>query len=390
MTHDTSNASTGIVQFVPRPGILDLGPGYLEPALLPVAALRDTLRSAMAMYGPQCLGYGANRGPRPLLESLARLTAGWDGRSYPIDSFLVTGGTSQMLDHLAGTLAAPGDVVLTEATSYNFGCDIFRQHGLRLVPVDCDDAGMTPTGLHKSIVELRRAEGRIAFAYVIPTFHNPTGRLTPLDRRLELLDVTGAHRVRVVEDNAYRDIVLDDVAVPPSLLSLADTGVVQLSSFSKCLAPGLRLGWLTGDVDLVERVATSAMLHSGGCLNHVMALMVSELFGSGAFDRHVTGLRRALTARRDALLAGLRDGLPGGYHLAEPRGGFFVWLELPPGVTDTQVSTMAEEYGVGIVAGSRFAVGDAPPAVRLSFSFHPPADLHRAGQLIAAGCRAIG
>ena len=121
----------GIVQFVHRPGIVDIGPGYLDPWLLPVDALREGLDAAAGTYGPAILGYGANAGPLPLRALLAGVQSRWDGSTYGPEHVVITGGTSQMLDHLTGTLAAPGDVVLAEEPSYNWGCGIFREHGLR-------------------------------------------------------------------------------------------------------------------------------------------------------------------------------------------------------------------------------------------------------------------
>jgi 2-aminoadipate transaminase len=378
----------GITQFVHRPGIVDVGPGYLDPSLLPVDALRDGLDAAARTHGPAILAYGTNLGPLPLRTLLAGLQSRWDGTAFGPEHVVITGGTSQMLDHLTGTLAAPGDVVLAEAPSYNWGCGIFQDRGLDVVRVPGDADGLDPNAMERRIDEQRRAGRRVAFIYLIPTFHNPTGRVMSRERRLRLLEVAGAYQLPIIEDNAYRDIVLDDATPPPSLLSLAERRhVIQLSSFSKCLAPGLRLGWLSADAGTVERLDASNLLISGGCLNHLVALTVLQLVESGWLDDHVTELRRALAARRDALAAGLREHLPPGFRFAVPGGGFFVWVELPAGVDDAALRDAAERRGVSFALGSAFEPPAGTGAIRLCFSLHAPETLRAAAERLGAACR---
>src|SRR2546429_2508708 len=294
-----------------------------------------------------------------------------------------------MLDHLTGTLAAPGDVVAAEEPSYNWGCGIFREHGLRVARLAGDDSGVDPDAMERRLDEERRAGRRVAFVYVIPTFHNPTGRVTSRERRLRLREVAAAQRVPVVEDTAYRDIALDEPP-PPSLLALAgQRGVIQLSSFSKCLAPGLRLGWLSADANTVERLEASNLLTSGGCLNHLVALAVLRLVESGWLDRHVADLRRELTVRRDALVAGLREHLPPGFQFDVPAGGFFIWMALPDGVGEAALREAAERRGVSFAPGSAFEPPPGTRAVRLCFSLHPPDVLREAAERLGAACPAV-
>jgi enduracididine biosynthesis enzyme MppQ len=378
------------VQFVHRPGILDLGPGYLDPSLLPVDAVRAALDAAARAYGPAILGYGANAGPLPLRARLAEVQSRWDGTPYGPEHVVVTGGTSQALDHLTGSLAAPGDVVLAEEPSYNWGCGIFREHGLEVARLPGDDRGIDPDAVARRLGEARAAGRRVAFVYVIPTFHNPTGRVMSVERRRRLLEIADAHGLTIVEDNAYRDIVLDGAAPPPSLLSLAGhRGVIQLSSFSKCLAPGLRLGWLSADADTAGRLEASNLLTSGGCLNHLVALAVLHLVQDGWLDRHVTELRGALGARRDALVQGLRDQLPRGFAFDVPAGGFFVWVALPAGGDEVALRDAAERRGVSFALGSAFEPSPGTRAVRLAFSLHAPEALRTAAERLGAACRDV-
>jgi 2-aminoadipate transaminase len=212
----------------------------------------------------------------------------------------------------------------------------------------------------------------------------------PVERRREVLKVTAAHQLLVLEDNAYRDIVVDPITVPPSLLALRGPGdVLQLSTFSKCLAPGLRLGWVTGPPDLIGQVAAGGMFRSGGGANHFVALAVAELVASGWLDDHLGFVRRELANRRDALVEGLRSGLPVGCRMAVPAGGFFCWLELPPAASEADVVAAVRRHGVAVLPGGRFAPLPGAPAVRLAYSFHPPGRLLEAGMQVAAACSEV-
>ena len=380
-----------MLQSAPAQDVLDLGPGYLDPELLPVQWVTGLLAAAVHKHGWRCLAYGANAGPRQLRNQVAQLIGDWDGTPYTAENILVTAGTSQILDHLAGTVAAPGDAVIVDASSYDLGCAIFRQHGLRLVSVPGDREGMLPDAFGQTVERLRRAGTRIAFAYLIPTFHNPTGVLMPLSRRAGVVDTALAHRVPIVEDCAYRPLALDGAEVPPSLLTLAGRReVVQLCSFSKCFAPGIRLGWLAADADFVRRLASGGMFASGGGLNHFVATGMAELLDSGRFTRHLTALRRGLTERRDALAAGLRHGLPDGYRFVTPGGGLYIWIRPPEGSSEQRLCAAAERRGVRILPGARFSVASQPPALRLSFAQCGPRTLRSAAGRISEAFRGLG
>ncbi|MGH8904299.1 MAG: aminotransferase class I/II-fold pyridoxal phosphate-dependent enzyme [Egibacteraceae bacterium] len=377
----------GIVQRVEPDGVLDLLPGYLDANLLPVDMLRTAYADAFAEYGPAALTYGENRGPLPLRSALAARTARADAVPCGPEHLLVTAGTSQMLDLFARWLGQPGDVVLTESVTYNFGRSIFADRGLRVRGVQMDGSGLDPAALDRAAAAERAAGRRVAFVYMVPTFHNPTGLSVPRERRLELLAVTRRHRLVVVEDDAYAGLEFEPDAEWCSLAGLAGyRGVIRLCTFSKSLAPGLRLGWMLTDPRRVERIAMSATVTSGGGLNHLAALAIGGLMETGAYDEHVTWLRSQLRARRDALVGALRAGLPEDFRVRSPGGGFFVWIRLPSGCSEAQLVASAEQAGVPVAPGSRFGRA-GEPALRLSFSFHSPSQLTEAAQRLVAAWR---
>ncbi|MEU9507212.1 enduracididine biosynthesis enzyme MppQ [Micromonospora sp. NPDC048170] len=359
----------GVVQSVAPPGTTDLGPGYLDPALLPVRSLARAYARALDEFGPAALTYGENRGPAPLREALAARAG-----TGP-DHVLVTAGASQGLHLVAGTLTRPGDVVLAEPLSYDYGLRVLTDRELRIQAVESDADGPVPGALTATARRIRRGGERVAFAYLIPTYRNPTGVTVPAGRRRALVAEAADAGVPIVEDDAYAGLRYDGPPEPPSLHALAGRrGVVRLGTFAKTLAPGLRLGWIEAEPRLVRRFATAGWADSGGGFNHLAALAVATLLAGGGYDRHLAWLRGELRARRDAFAGALG--------VAAPHGGFFVWLPAPDG-DGAALRERAAAAGVSVADGRRFGAAGAG-AVRAAFSFHPPHQLADAGARLAA------
>ncbi|MFF3671284.1 aminotransferase-like domain-containing protein [Microtetraspora malaysiensis] len=378
------------------PHVIDLGPGYLDPSLLPVDLLARSYADSLAEYGSAALAYGDDRGALAPRAALADRVRQADGVPCDPANVLVTAGTSHALHLIATTLAAPGDTVLVDQSCYDLGRRILVDCGLRLREIPGDASGMDPDALDAALTGSRE---RVAFLYLIPTFHNPTGLVVPLERRRALLAVARRHDTLIVEDDAYAGLRLDDASGPPALASLAaHRGVIRLCTFSKTLAPGLRLGWLLAEPSLVDRLAGHGLFRSGGCPNHTTSLAVATLLADGHYDRHLAWLRDRLRQRRDALVNTLAARLDDGFLLNRPAGGYFVWLRTRRPERDLLAA--AEAAGVWIAAGSRFggAVGRdvpdrlgraAPSAVRLAYSLNDPGRLTQAAERLAAAWNAI-
>ncbi|MFD4672023.1 aminotransferase class I/II-fold pyridoxal phosphate-dependent enzyme [Lentzea sp. NPDC058450] len=352
----------GVVQEVAPPGVLDLGPGYPGPDLQPVELIRYAYARALDEFGSAALAYGDNAGALPLREVLARRA------SADPANVVVTAGTSQALHLLGTTFGRPGQTVVTDRLGYDYGRAILTSCGLRLVHVPADSEGMDPAAFESAL------DGDIAFAYLNPTFHNPTGQVVGERRRRELLEVARRRGVLVVEDDAYAE--LGFAAVPPPLARLDPDGVIRLGTFSKTLGPGLRLGWLTAGPAVVQRLLGHGVFHSGGSLNHLTSLAVSVLIAQGEYDRHLERLRVHLRGRRDALLGALGD-----IDVTAPEGGFFLWLRFGSSHSENGLTAAAAQAGVRVAAGSRFGASGAP-RVRLSYSLNRPEELAAAGRAL--------
>jgi len=370
------------IQMVRRPDIIELGWGHPAPELLPVGEIRRAAAVMLGHAGVEALTYGADQGAGPLLDWLRARIARAEGRAPAAAEIMITGGISDALQQLCTLWARPGDVVLVESPTYHLAVRILRDHPLELAPVAADESGLCIDALDATIAGLRRTGRRPRMLYLVPTFHNPTGVSLSPERRAALVELAAMQDLLIVEDDVYRELAYDGPA-PPSLWSMAPPGVVaRMGSFAKSLAPGLRLGWLTGGAALVQRLVGSGLRDSGGGTNHFAAMVVAELCASGRFEEHVAQLRAAYSTRRDALLAALAMYLPPGCRAAVPAGGFFVWVTLPDGLDAAELLPRAEAAGVSYLPGARFHLEDGrgTNALRLAFSLYGPEELAEAAR----------
>lgn len=371
-----------------RPGIIELGWGHPPLDLLPVTAVQRAGNAALARYGAEALTYGYMRGPGSLLAWLQNYIGQQEGRTPAMDELLITSGNSHALDQILTLCTQPGDTVLVEAPTYHLAVRILREHPLNLVAVALDAEGLSIDHLAQTLHMLHSQGVRPRLLYTIPTFHNPTGRSLALPRRHALVELAAAADLLIVEDDVYRELAYDEAA-PPSLWSLAKNGgVLRLGSFSKSLAPGLRLGWLTGDRRLVTRIAQGGLLDSGGGVNHYVALLVAELCASGAFEQQAAALRSAYRIRRDALLQGLAEHMPPGCAWEHTGGGFFTWVTLPAAMDSAKLLSHAEAAGVAFLPGSTFFLDRRTSnSLRLAFSLYPAQQLRQGAERLGAAVR---
>ena len=388
---DPATSSLPLVQFSARPDVIDLGWGHPDPDLLPVDELRRAAGEAARRWGPDLFAYGFAQGPAPLLTWLAGRLGEVDEKAPDPSAIVITAGASNALDLVITQSTQPGDVALVESPTYHIAVKLLRDHALEVVPIRRDADGPDLDALAATLDQLERAGRRPSLFYTIPTFHNPTGSVMPLDRRVELVRLAESRGLLLVEDDAYRELFYGEPP-PPSLWSLAPPGfVVRVGSFSKTLAPGLRVGFLTAEPRMTARLSQSGLLDSGGGIAHVPGLTVAVLAESGFYARHVERLKSAYAARRDALLGALASRLPETVELQRPDGGFFVWLTLPAGRSASALLELAQRRGASFMPGNAFSLTDGLEAnLRLSFSRYGQDQLAEAGRRIAAAFHQAG
>ncbi len=364
------------VQYVLRPGIVELRWGDPAPDLMPVAGLARAAVAALDHDGPNALNYGAEQGPGCLIEQLCAWLARREGTAALSARLFITGGVSYALDLLCTLFTRPGDAVLVESPSFHLALRIFRDHGLELVSVPSDENGLQVDAVSSMLGRLRRQGREPRFLYTVPTFGNPTGACLAADRRVALAALARSAGLMILEDDVYRELWYDAPPPPPLHSFALDGPVVRLGSFSKILAPGLRLGWLLAPPEIVERFTACGLLDAGGGASHFAAHVAGAFMALGFLDEHIERLRAVYRQRRDALLDALARHLPPECRWERPGGGFFVWVRLPEGYDSTALLPRAEAAGVSYAPGARFcANGGGDRYLRLSFSLLPPAEL---------------
>jgi 2-aminoadipate transaminase len=358
-----------------RRDVVSFAPGYPDPTLFPWDDLRDIAGQLLSGQEPSILQYGPPRGLAPLREATVGLLAA-RGIAVTADELLITTGTQQAVDLLARVLVEPGDVVLTELATFTGSLTAFRNAGAELVglPVEHDGIDLDALDLAWSCA---LAGGRpVKLLYLIPNFQNPTGTLLSRDKRARLIAWAEYHDVLIVEDDPYGSLYFDDETAPDTrpLRADCDTGrVIYTSSFSKVLAPGLRVAWVTAPsalIDRLENAKQSADLTCGGLDQH----LAYEALRRGVIDRVLPSLRARYRSKRDIMEAAMCREIGERLAWGSPRGGFFIWARLPHGCMDVELLTRAQAEGVTFVVGSAFHVdGSGHDTIRLSFS-EPSAD----------------
>ncbi|MFB6517493.1 PLP-dependent aminotransferase family protein [Streptomyces sp. NPDC056401] len=359
-----------ILAVTARPGMISFAGGLPAPELFDAEGLRAAYDSAFARSARRALQYSTTEGSPELRAAVAARLDG-QGLATTGDDLLITTGSQQGLGLITTALIEPGDTVLVENPTYLAALQGFRLAGARVVPVPCDDRGILPDALAELV-----ARERPKLLYTIPTFQNPTGRTLPAGRRAEIAAVAARLGLWLLEDDPYGELRYEGCALP-RLASYpgAEDRTALLGSFSKVMAPGLRLGWLRAPAALLRGAVLAkqaADLHT----STVDQLAVAEYLRAVDLDAHVARVRGAYRVRRDALLAGLADALPAGSTWNRPEGGMFVWARLPEGHDATALLRAATSRGVAFVPGAPFfAAAPDPRTLRLSFTTHTPEEI---------------
>jgi 2-aminoadipate transaminase len=360
--------------------------GHPDPTTLFTPELQQTLQRVLASPGMvQALQYGNEQGNLALIAFLVEKISREQQIALSNDHLMLVAGSTHAVDLIGRLYTQPGDVVIVEAPTYADAIHIFRDHGVELCSVPLDADGASAAAFAALLERLSAAGKRTAVFYTIPNFHNPSGITTAEPRRREILRLARQHNMLVVEDDVYRDLAFEGT-IPASYYALAEgRGVMQIGSFSKTLAPGLRLGWLLATTDDIQRFVGCGTTQMGGGASPLSAQIVAEYCREGLWQAHVERLRALYLLRRDTMLAALEQHMPAGVRWTTPQGGFFLWLTLPEGVAGQAVKRVALERGVLVAAGEGYFIDPADGArhLRLTYSFAPPEQIDAAVRILA-------
>lgn len=362
-----------------RPGTLSLASGVPAAEGYPIAEFRSLLGDALRQSGEALLQYAPAEGLPALRDQVAAMMRS-RGAAADGDRILICAGSQQGLYLLARALVVPGDAVAVETPTYLGAVSVFRAADAHLVPLPRDRDGVDPLRL-----EALLARRQIKLIYLLPTFQNPSGETLSPARRRQILAVAASHGVPIIEDDPYGQLRYDGEPVP-SMFELAgpEGGVAYLSTFSKVLFPGFRVGWVAGSAALIARLrAEKALVDLDS--NAVVQAAVAEYLALGLLDEHLRRVRPVYRDRRDALIGGLTENGLVSATWRLPEGGFSLWVELESGLRARDILRQGMIGGVTFVPGDLFHVdGGGRSAMRLSFPALTPGDAREAGRRLTA------
>jgi DNA-binding transcriptional MocR family regulator len=362
-----------LLKLLEQPGIISFAGGIPDPALFPVAEARAAYAAVLAdaALAGSGLQYSVSEGYLPLRQWIVR-HMGELGVACEEDNIVVTSGSQQALDFLGRLLLSPGDTALVTGPTYLGALQAFSAYEPRYDELRPEDGNRTPG----SYVEAATAAGAaVKFAYVVPSFANPTGETLSLAARERLLDLAAELDIPIIEDAAYAALRFEGDAPPPIMaLEVARRGGIDnarsiyCGTFSKVLSPGLRVGWIVAPRAMIRRLVL--IKQASDLNNSTINQMVMHRLAETAYDTQVERARAHYRRRRDAMLAALERHMPDGVGWTRPGGGLFIWLRLPDGIDGASLLDRAvKEAGVAFVPGAAFFHdGRGRNTLRLSYS----------------------
>ncbi|MFD6168244.1 aminotransferase-like domain-containing protein [Streptomyces coeruleorubidus] len=372
-----------ILAVTARPEVINFAGGLPAPELFDAEGIAAAYRAVLAEEPARALQYSTTEGEPTLRTALADRTTARGLPTAP-DDLLVTTGSQQALSLLATALLEPGDTVLVENPCYLAALQAFGLAGARIVAVPGDEHGVDPEALGDLV-----ARERPKLLYTVPTFQNPTGRTLPAERRAAVAAVAARRGLWIVEDDPYGELRYEGARLPwiashPG----AEDRTVLLGSFSKVMAPGLRLGWLRAPGELRRACAVAkqaADLHTPT----VNQLAAARYLADHDLDAHVTRVAGVYRERRDAMLAGLPGALPEGSVWTRPEGGMFLWARLPEPYDTTALLPQVVRHDVAYVPGAPFHAGTPDrTTLRLCFVTQTPEEIEEGLRRLGEGLRA--
>jgi len=345
-----------------KPGIISFGGGLPAPELFPGEELIEATRKALTERPAEALQYGTTEGYPPLREAIAERMNNI-GVPCDADEIMITGGSQQGLDIIARVFVDEGDTIVTANPTYLGAIQAFNAYAPSYSTLPSDDNGMTVDGLEEIIEEKSPS-----MIYLVPTFQNPDGRTIPEDRRRTILDLASKYHVPVIEDDPYSELSFEE-KVPKHMKAMSSKDVILLGTFSKLLAPGMRIAWLIAPkghaYDRCVKMKQGADLHTNTFGQHV----IYEYIKSGALDKHIEDVRRLYAKRRNIMVDAMRRYFPDGVTFTEPNGGLFLWVTLPEKINTSDLLVKAVEKMVAYIPGTAFfPEGGGYNTMRLNFS----------------------
>jgi DNA-binding transcriptional MocR family regulator len=362
------NTKLQVAQIQAPHGFIDLGRGDPALDLLPLTMLHTAAQQRLNQTENEFLQYGTEQGDGYFRHAFAKFLSQKYNMAVDIESLFITSGISSGLDLLCTRFTKPGDTIFVEEPTYFLALKIFADHGLKVASIQTDEHGLVIDDL---ILNLKYSQPK--FIYVIPTFQNPSGHTLSQERRDQLVSLAKEHNFLIFADEVYQ--FLNYTQTPPnSFASFNSEHAISLGSFSKILAPGLRLGWLQTHASLMNRIASAGVLDSGGGMNPFTSNIVRGVVEVGDLEMNIANLKETFAKRIQVMDECLRKYLPQA-EFSTPHGGYFFWVRIP-NVDMAELRKKAQTHQVGLRHGALFSSNDSlKDYMRLSVSYYDVNDI---------------
>ena len=351
--------------------IINFGIGQPDFNLLPYEQLHLDAANFQAIIDRGHLNYGLEAGDAAFRETLCEFMQINYQTRCSIEELFITNGVSQGLDLLCTLLARAGDIIFVEEPTYFLALELFRDHHFHIVSIPMEEDGLNLQELESALDKYQPV-----FLYTIPVFHNPTGRTMSTEKRLRLMELSKEHDFWIFADEVYHPLAYSSETPFSFAEHTAESKVISLGSFSKILAPGLRLGWIKSSRRIHKRLTQAGLLQSGGGINPIPGAIVHSWLRSGMQSEHLRLLCKTYAAREEQLWAACTEYLTPYADFQKPRGGFFIWLELFNEFDTGRLREIARGKGVDFQLGENFSTtGASKKGIRLCFAFYEEASL---------------
>ncbi len=361
-----SSAIRELLKLTLQPEIISFAGGLPAPESFPIREFKEACLYVLEHDGPQALQYGPTEGYPPLQEYLTESMRKYGVPATP-DNIILTNGSQQALDLIGRLFINNGDKILTDAPTYLGAIQAWRVYKPQFITVPQDEDGMNP-----ELVEKVLRQHRIKFIYILPNFHNPAGTTIPYERRQRLVELAAQYGAFIVEDDPYGELRFEGEDIAP-LISMHKENVIYLSTFSKTLSPGIRLGWIVAPEHVITRFVQSKQ---GADLqtNTFVQFVANDIAQRGILKSHVRLIRKMYKERRDVMLAAMEEHFPAGVTWTRPEGGLFLWARMPEHVDAQELLEAAVEEKVAFVPGIAFYPDgkEGRNCMRLNFSNAKP------------------
>lgn len=353
-----SSAIREILKITSKPGVISFAGGLPAPELFPVKDISDATDKVLSKYGSSALQYSITEGIIPLREKIAD-----NLKNLSLENIIITQGSQQGLDLISKLYIDVGTVVFTETPSYLGALQAFQLFQADIMAVPSDNGGIRTDELERRL-KVRRPN----LVYLMPNFQNPSGATLTMERRCRLIEIAEKHGLTVVEDDPYGELIFEGERLP-RLFGLAQSrNFVYMSSFSKTIAPGLRVAYIIADKDIIRKLAIVKQgtdLHT----NTFGQFIVNEYLEKGYYDKHIALVRQAYKERRDRMLSAMERYFPESLKWNKPAGGMFIWVTLPDECDAKEILISCIEKDVAFVPGQEFFPdGSGKNTMRLNFS----------------------